>query len=581
MTPPSPHPSPVPRAPLPGRPDVLRVSVWGQDGHASRLFVRLIDDPSGPSPLGRAGEGQTRLHLLAEGRRSLLLVDATRGGGAGAAAQAARDAEIALVLVDAATGVLPSAIHHTHLAHLFGIRRVVLAVDGLERVTEGQQRFVEIATSFRWVAERLNFASLNAIPLAAALPWYEGPGLLDHLATMEGERQRTALPFRMALHSAMPGTCSGMIVGGSIHSGDQVVVTRTGRSARVTRVRNAAGLLDHGRAGEAVTLELDEAMEIAADEMLAAPRARPEVSDQFAAHLIWLGAEPMLPARSYLLRIGSASTPASVTALRHKIDLGTLHPLPATTLAQDEIGYCNLETASPIAFDPFLENRDTGAFVLLDRYSGATVGLGMIAFGLRRASNIHHQHTDVDKAQRAALKRQKPCVLWFTGLSGAGKSSIANQVERRLAAAGAHTYLMDGDNVRHGLNKDLGFTGADRVENIRRVGEVARLMVDAGLIVICSFISPFRAERRMIRELLEEGEFVEIFVDTPLTVCMARDPKGLYAKAREGLLKNFTGIDSPYERPEHPELAVDASQGSAEELSLRVVDYLRSSGRLG
>jgi bifunctional enzyme CysN/CysC len=325
---------------------------------------------------------------------------------------------------------------------------------------------------------------------------------------------------------------------------------------------------------------LEDEVDVSRGDVLVASRDRPEVSDQFNANVLWMAEEELIPGRPYLLKIGTAQVPCTVTSLKHKVDINTLEWRPGRTLALNEIGQCNVSTASPIAFDPYREIRDTGSFVFIDRYTYHTVGAGMIEFGLRRADNIAWQSTLVDRVQRAAIKGQRPAVLWFTGLSGAGKSTIANLVERRLAATGRHTFMLDGDNVRHGLNKDLGFTEADRVENIRRVGEVSKLMVEAGLIVLCSFISPFRAERRMVREMLGNGEFIEIFVDTPLEVCVERDPKGLYSKARSGKIKNFTGVDSPYERPESPELVLHAGQGEPSELAERVVRYLEESGSL-
>jgi bifunctional enzyme CysN/CysC len=322
-------------------------------------------------------------------------------------------------------------------------------------------------------------------------------------------------------------------------------------------------------------------LDIARGDVIARADSRPEVVDQFAAHVLWMAEDAMLPGRSYLLRIGTKYVPARVTSLKHKVDVNTLEHIAAKTLGLNEIGLCNIATAVPVAFDPYSENRETGAFILVDRFTNATAGAGMITFGLRRATNIHRQSVLVDKAVRTRLNGHRPAILWFTGLSGSGKSTIANIVERELHALGVHTYMLDGDNVRHGLNRDLGFTDADRVENIRRVGEVAKLFVDAGLIVLCSFISPFRAERRMVRELVGADEFLEVFVDTPLEECMRRDPKGLYARAKEGKIKNFTGIDSPYEVPENPEIVLDTPHGAAEEAARRVVESLKERQILG
>jgi bifunctional enzyme CysN/CysC len=338
------------------------------------------------------------------------------------------------------------------------------------------------------------------------------------------------------------------------------------------------GELEEAIAGQAVTLTLADEVDISRGDVLAPATSRPEISDQFSAHILWMAEEEMLPGRQYLLKIGARTVPASVTELKHKIDVNTLDHSAAKTLALNEVGYGNLALTQPIAFDPYSDNRDTGGFILIDRFSNNTVGAGMIDFGLRRATNVHWQALDIDKRVRAELKGQKPAVLWFTGLSGSGKSTVANLVERKLFAQGRHTYLLDGDNIRHGLNRDLGFTDADRVENIRRVGEVAKLFADSGLIVLVSFISPFRSERRMARELLPAGEFIEVFVDTPIEVCMQRDPKGLYQKARAGQIKNFTGIDSPYEAPEAAEILLSGGQYSAEDLCDQVIEYLATSG---
>jgi bifunctional enzyme CysN/CysC len=368
---------------------------------------------------------------------------------------------------------------------------------------------------------------------------------------------------------------SGTVVSGTIRTGDKVVVAASGKESALTRIVTADGDLAAARAGDAVTLMLADEIDVARGDVLARSDSRPEVVDQFAAHVLWMAEEAMLPGRSYLLRIGTKYVPARITNLKHKVDVNTLEHIAAKTLALNEIGLCNVATATPVAFDAYADNRDMGAFILIDRFTNATAGAGMITFGLRRATNIHRQDLLVDKVSRTRLNGHRPVILWFTGLSGSGKSTIANIVERELHARGAHTYMLDGDNVRHGLNRDLGFTDADRVENIRRVGEVARLFVDAGLIVLCSFISPFRAERRMVRELVGADEFFEIFVDTALEECMRRDPKGLYARAKEGKIKNFTGIDSPYETPEKPEVIVNTGDGTAEEAARRVLEALR------
>ena len=374
---------------------------------------------------------------------------------------------------------------------------------------------------------------------------------------------------------------SGTVASGSIRSGDPIVVAASGRQSRISRIVTADAELPEARAGDAVTLVLADEVDIARGDVLARPEDRPEVVDQFAAHLLWMAEEPMLPGRSYLMRIGTRFVPARITTLKHKVDVNTMEHLAAKTLALNEIGVCNLATSTPVALDPYAENRETGAFILIDRFTNATAGAGMISFGLRRATNVHRQSLSIDKIARLHRNGHKPVILWFTGLSGSGKSTIANLVEQELHSGGAHTYLLDGDNVRHGLNRDLGFTDADRVENVRRVGEVAKLFTDAGMIVLCSFISPFHAERQMVRELVPAGEFIEVFVDTPLEECIRRDPKGLYARAKAGQIKNFTGIDSPYERPEQPDLRLDTTQLSLAQAAASVIALLQERQILG
>jgi bifunctional enzyme CysN/CysC len=367
---------------------------------------------------------------------------------------------------------------------------------------------------------------------------------------------------------------AGTVASGSVAKGDEIVVAKSGKSSRVRRIVTHGGDLDLAVEGQAVTLVLDDEIEVSRGEMLVAPTARPQVADQFAANVVWFDEQPLLPGRSYILRTETDQASATVTDLKYRIDVNNFAHEAAKFLDMNEVGVCNLSLLSPIAFDGFAENRATGAFILIDRITNATVGAGMILHALRRSENIHWQSLDVGRQERALIKHQRPAVLWFTGLSGSGKSTIANLLERKLHASGRHTYILDGDNVRHGLNRDLGFTDQDRVENIRRVAEVARLMTDAGLIVIVSFISPFRAERRMARELLGEGEFIEVFVDTPFEECARRDPKGLYARALSGGLKNFTGVDSPYEVPENPEIHLQTVGHAPEELAERLETWL-------
>jgi len=412
------------------------------------------------------------------------------------------------------------------------------------------------------------------------MPWYHGPTLLEHLHSVGVTGGSSERPFRFPVqwvnrpNGEFRGF-SGTVVSGSIAPGDAVLVAGSGQSARVKEIVTFDGTLARAAEGDAVTLTLDSEIDIARGDLLADPHDPPECVDQFAAHVIWLSEQPMVPGRSYLLKIGTRTVPATITTLKHRINTDTLAHLADKTLGLNEIGFCNLSTAVPVAFDPYTANRDTGAFILIDRLTNETAGAGMITFGLRRASNIQWQALTVGREQRAVLKEQTPALLWLTGLSGAGKSTIADIIEKKLLASGRHTMLLDGDNVRHGLNRDLGFTDADRVENIRRVGEVARLMTEAGLIVICSFISPFRAERRMVRELTAPIAFFEIFVDTPLDECIRRDPKGLYAKAKDGRIENFTGLDSAYEPPDSPEIRIATVGATPEAAAEHILEELR------
>jgi bifunctional enzyme CysN/CysC len=407
--------------------------------------------------------------------------------------------------------------------------------------------------------------------------------LLDHLETVDVDTALADKPFRMPVQWVNRPNLdfrgfAGTLASGRIRPGDAIAVAKSGRTSKVARIVTQDGDKPEAVAGDAVTITLADEVDISRGDVLCGPQTRPELSDQFAAHLLWMADEELLPGRQYLLKLATATVPATVSSLKHKVDINTLGHLAGKTLALNEVGYCNFALSQPLAFDPYRDNRDMGGFILIDRSTHATVGAGMIDFGLRRATNVHWQALDVNKAARAGMKGQKPAMLWFTGLSGSGKSTIANLVEKALAAEGRHTYLLDGDNVRHGLNRDLGFTDADRVENIRRVGETAKLFLDAGLIVLVSFISPFRSERRMARELVGAGEFIEIFVDTPLEVCMARDPKGLYGKARAGAIKNFTGIDSPYEAPERAELMIRTVEAPPEVQAEKILRYLRDGG---
>ena len=503
---------------------------------------------------------------------------------------AASNSDLAIVLVDARKGVLTQTRRHSYLVALLGIRKVVLAVNKMDAVGFDQTIFAQIEREYRAFAGQVGLTEIVAIPLSALkgdnvtersknTPYYHGPALMQYLQTVEVQQELGALPFRMPVQwVSRPNQdfrgFAGLVASGTIKCGDAIRIAPSGILSQVEKIVTYDGELAEACAGQSVTLTLAQAVDVSRGDLLVAADAPPTVADQLQATLIWMHEEPMLPGRSYLCKLGARTVAASITALKHKINVNTLEHLAAATLGLNEIGVCNLGLDRAVAFDPYLENRDTGGFVLIDRMTNNTVGAGLIHFALRRADNIYWHALEVNKQSRAAHKRQTPRVLWFTGLSGAGKSTIANLVEKRLHSLGMHTYLLDGDNVRHGLNRDLGFSDADRVENIRRIAEVSRLMVDAGLIVLVAFISPFRAERAMARSLFDSGEFVEIFVDTPLAEAERRDPKGLYKKARAQKLKNFTGIDSPYQAPESPELRIDTTSLSAEEAAQRIVSYL-------
>lgn len=512
-------------------------------------------------------------------------------------ATGASNCEAAVLLVDARKGILPQTRRHSIICSLLGIRHIVLAVNKIDLIGFDRARYEAICGDYRSFARGLDFATIAAVPVSARYgdnvttrsarsPWYEGAPLVDVLEGLDATTtERRMSPLRLPVQLVLrPGAdfrgFAGTIVGGSLRNGDAVMAAHSRQVTKVKRIFAPAGECAAAAAGDAVTLVLADEIDVARGDVLVDPSRAPEVSNQFTAHLIWMHEEPLLAGRSYLLRIGTKFTPATITGVKHRINVNSLEPLPAKTLQTNEIGLVNIETAQPVAFDPYRECRETGAFILIDRDSNATAGAGTIQHGLRRGTNVPWQALTVDKAARTSLKRQNPCVLWFTGLSGAGKSTIANLVEAQLNRAGFHTMLLDGDNLRHGLNRDLGFTEADRVENIRRVGEVAKLFVEAGLIVLCSFISPFRADRRAVRERLAGGEFLEILVEAPLEVCIQRDPKGLYRKALAGQIPNFTGVSSPYERPESPELVLDTQAAGAEVLAERVLRLLEARGAL-
>ena len=507
-------------------------------------------------------------------------------------ATGASNCDFAVLLVDARSGVLTQTRRHSCILSLLGIKKVALAVNKMDLVDFDPARFEAIADDFANFAAPLGFELITAIPVSALkgdnvispsahMHWYHGPTLLGHLETVDIGRTPGEQPFRFPVqwvnrpHLDFRGY-AGTVASGIVRRGDEVLISPSGKRAHVARIVTADGDLEAAQEGDAMTLTFAEEVDVSRGDLIALPGSAPSIADQIAAKLIWFDDEPMLPGRAYTLKCGPQTTTATVSNLKHKLNVDNFDHVAGKTLELNEVGSCNISTARALVFDPYAENVDTGSFILIDRFTNATVAAGMIEFGLRRATNIQWQELFIDKAARAGLKEQRPCVLWFTGLSGAGKSTIANTLEKRLHAMGRHTYMLDGDNIRHGLNKDLGFTDADRVENIRRVAEAARLFVDAGLIVMVSFISPFRSERRMARDLFQEGEFIEVYIDTPLEVCEERDPKGLYRKARAGLITNFTGIDSLYEPPENAELKLDTSKTTPETLAEAVLKELRN-----
>jgi bifunctional enzyme CysN/CysC len=536
--------------------------------------------------------------FFATARRSFIVADTpgheqyTRNMVTGAST-----AQLAVLLVDARKGVLPQTRRHSLICSLLGIRHVVLAVNKLDLLGFDRAVFDRIAEEYRRLAAELGFASLTVIPISARYgdnvtehsartPWYKGPSLLDHLETIAIAENAGDQPFRFPVQWVnRPNPdfrgFSGIITAGSVKPGDPVLVMGSGRQSRIKEIATFDGPLDRASAGDAVTLTVTDEIDVSRGDLLVHPQARAEFADQFAAHVVWMKEERLVPGRSYWLKLGTRTVPATITALKHRIDVDSGAHIAARTLAANEIGFCNVATSVPIAFDSYETSRDTGGFILIDRSTQETAAAGMIAFALRRASNIHWQDSAVSPQRRAEIKSQQGAVLWFTGLSGAGKSTIANRLEQKLLEIGCHTMLLDGDNVRHGLNRDLGFTDVDRVENIRRVGGVARLMGEAGLIVICAFISPFRADRQMAREIAAPHPFIEVFVDTPLEECIRRDPKGLYAKARAGGIPNFTGIDSPYEPPQNPEIRVATVGREPDLIADALIEDLRRLDILG
>ncbi len=511
-------------------------------------------------------------------------------------ATGASTAHVAVLLVDSRYGVQVQTRRHAYIASLLGIKHVVVAVNKMDINDFDQRIFTDIETEFRDFAKALNFDEITCIPMSALdgdnvtikserAPWYKGPALLEFLENVDVDSSTLDTPFRLPVQWVNRPNLdfrgfSGTIASGTISIGDEIITIPSGKRSTVKDIVTYGGSLKTAREDQAVTITLNDEIDISRGDIICAADAPAEQSDQFQAHMLWMTENDMFPGRQYLLKTANKTVPVTVTNLKHKVNVNDLSQEAGKTLSLNEVGVVTLSTGAPIAFDAYEDNRSTGAFIIIDRHSNATVGVGMLDYSLRRASNVVWQDLTVGKTERAALKNQKPAVLWFTGLSGSGKSTIANLVEQKLYDMGRHTTILDGDNVRHGLNKDLGFTDADRVENIRRVSETAKLMTQAGLVSLVSFISPFRAERQIARSLMEDGEFIEVYVNTPLEVAESRDVKGLYAKARAGEIKNFTGIDSAYESPRNNEITINTVDMSAEEAAEQIVEYLRANGYL-
>ncbi|MCY4344728.1 MAG: sulfate adenylyltransferase subunit CysN [Gammaproteobacteria bacterium] len=534
---------------------------------------------------------------FATARRKFVVADApgheqyTRNMASGAS-----HSDLAVILVDARKGVLTQTRRHSAIASLFGIRQFLLAVNKMDLVGYDQRVFAAIEAEYRAFAAELGDIAVHALPISAwqgdnvtepspAMPWHEGPALLPFLEEAVIEPSGGHGAFRLPVQWVNRPNLdfrgfSGTVAAGAVRPGDEVVALPSGVGSRVERIHTYDGDLDQASAGQAVTLTLADEIDVSRGDVLCHATQPAQLSDQLAVHLLWMSEDDLIPGRQYRLKSAARTLDCVVTELKHAVNINTLETQAAKKLALNEVGVANISLSERLAFDPFQDSPTMGGFILMDRRSNATVGVGTFDFSLRRADNLAWQALTIDKAHRSALKHQRPCVVWLTGLSGSGKSTIANLLEARLHDLHRHTYLLDGDNVRHGLNRDLGFTEADRVENVRRIGETAKLMVDAGLIAIVAFISPYRSERRMVRELLDEGEFIEVFVSTPLEVCEARDPKGLYKKARAGEIENFTGIDAEYQPPLRAELVLDTVAMTAQENAEAILDHLRGAGVL-
>jgi len=506
-------------------------------------------------------------------------------------ATGASNSDLAIVLVDARQGVLAQTRRHSFIASLLGIRHVVLAVNKIDLVGFSEARFGEVRDDYAAAVSSLGFKTLAAIPISARFgdnvitssdrtPWYDGPSLLGLLETIDVDGDAVEQPFRMPVQWVNRPNLdfrgyAGTIASGRLRRGDRVSVAASGRASTIARIVTYDGDLEEASAGTAVTVTLADQIDISRGDVLTAPASPVAVTDKFDAQLVWLSQQTLFPGRGYLIKLGTRSVSGSITRIRHRIDINSFARLPAETLALNEVAAVSLSLTAPIAVERFADSRELGGFIVIDRLTNSTVGVGMVEAAAQASTNIVWHDLVVDRAARAAMKGQRPAAIWFTGLSGAGKSTVANLVDRKLHALGRHTFILDGDNVRHGLNRDLGFTEADRVENIRRAAEAARLMVDAGLIVLVSFISPYRSDRQAARERFEPGEFLEAFIDTPIEECRRRDPKGLYARADKGLIRNFTGVSAPYEAPEHPDLHLRTNEASADELANLVVEDLR------